>query len=227
VPPPTPYRALIVDYGGVLTTPLQDAMVGFAGEIGIELQDFVRAALGVYAGQEDELVSGFETGAISEDEFARAFAERLSRATGEEIEPRGLVTRIFAGLRLEPPMLAAVAEVKSAGLKTALLSNSWGTSLYPRASLADLFDVMVISGEVGLRKPDPEIFKLVTERLDVAPQACVFVDDTPEHLKSARELGITTLLHRTSAQTMAELEALLGLPLSETQPSAEPSTDSS
>jgi putative hydrolase of the HAD superfamily len=208
---------LIVDFGGVLTTSLQDAMVSFASEIGIELQDFVRAALGVYAGEEDSLVAGFETGAISEGEFAEAFAERLSRVTGSRVEPDGLVARIFSGLRLEPLMLSVVARVRGSGLKTALLSNSWGRDLYPRATLDELFDAVVISGEVGLRKPDPAIFSFATEQLGVAPDACVFVDDTPEHLKSAAALGITTVLHRTPADTIAELEALLGLSLVETQ----------
>jgi epoxide hydrolase-like predicted phosphatase len=207
------YQALIVDYGGVLTTPLQNAMVAFAGELGIELQDLVRVALAAYAGEEDNLVVQFETGQIPEEEFSAAFAERLSEVTGTPVPAEGLVRRLFQGMRLEEDMLRAVEAVHAEGLKTGLLSNSWGLDLYPRERFADLFDAVVISGEVGLRKPDPAIFKLTTDKLGVAPGACVFVDDHPGHLQAALEGGMKTVLHRTPAETIAELEGLLDMHL--------------
>jgi putative hydrolase of the HAD superfamily len=207
------FDALVVDFGGVLTTPLQDAMVRFASEAGIELQDFVRVALSAYSGGEDDLVVAFETGKISEEEFARAFATRLKEETGREVDPVGLVGRIFSGLRLEEEMVEAVDGARRKGLKTGLLSNSWGTGLYPRARLDSLFDAIVISGEVGLRKPDPAIFELVLQRLGVTAHRSVFVDDHPGHLSAAAEVGMTTVLHRTPALTISELEAMLGFAL--------------
>jgi putative hydrolase of the HAD superfamily len=207
------FDALVVDFGGVLTTPLQDAMVRFATEIGIELQDFVRVALSAYSGGDDDLVVSFETGKLTEEEFARAFATRIKEETGREVDPEGLVERIFSGLRLEDDMLEAVAAARSNGLKTGLLSNSWGTRLYPRARIDPLFDAIVISGEVGLRKPDPAIFELVTERLGVTADRCVFVDDHPGHLSAAGGLGMTTVLHRSPSTTITELEGLLGFAL--------------
>ena len=210
----TRYRALIVDFGGVLTTPLQEAMFRFAQDAGIELQHLARAALGGYLGSEDSLVFGFETGAIPEAEFTAAFARRLREESGVEVDPAQLVARMFGNLRLEEDMLAAVERARAAGLKTGLLSNSWGTGLYPRDRLDPLFDAMVISGEVGLRKPDPAIFTLTTDRLGVPADACVFVDDHPGHLTSASEAGMTTVLHREPARTIAELESLLELSLS-------------
>jgi putative hydrolase of the HAD superfamily len=207
------YEALIVDFGGVLTTPLQDAMVAFAAAHGIELQDFVRAALGVYAGGDDPLVTDFETGRISEHDFSIAFAARLRETCGVTVGSDGLLERIFGTLRLEEPMLEAVRNARRAGLRTALCSNSWGTDLYPSELFPDMFDVVVISGEVGLRKPDAQIFELTIQRLGVAPQASVFVDDHPGHLRAAAELGITTVLHKDPAATIAELEVLLGIPL--------------
>lgn len=207
------YEALIVDYGGVLTTPLQEAMIRFAAELEIELQDLVRAALAAYSGEEDDLVIGFETGHISEDEFSKHFAARLGEFSGKEVPAEGLVTRIFSGLDHEHEMFEAVLAARRAGFKTGLLSNSWGTSLYPRERFPEMFDVVVISGEVGLRKPDQAIFDMTTERLAVAPGACVFVDDHPGHLKTAAEVGMTTVLHRTPGETIAELESLLKIPL--------------
>lgn len=204
------FEALIVDFGGVLTTPMQDAMVRFADELGIELQDLVRAALGAYSGGDDRLVVDFETGRISEEEFAVAFATRLQESSGRPVDPEGIVGRIFR-LEIEEPMMDLVARAREAGFKAALCSNSWGTRLYPRDRLDPIFDVIVISGEVGLRKPDPAIFALTTDKLDVAPSTCVFVDDHPGHLVAAREVGMTTVLHRTPSQSISEVELLLGL----------------
>jgi putative hydrolase of the HAD superfamily len=203
------FEALILDFGGVLTTPLQAAMAAFATDIGIELQDLVRVALAAYAGEEDSLVTRFETGHISEEEFAAHFAARLTEVSGRTIASDGLVRKVFSGLTLEEEMFEAVGKARTGGLKTALLSNSWGVELYPRERINEVFDVVVISGEVGLRKPDPEIFEFTLDKLGVPAERCVFVDDHPGHLKTAKELGMTTVLHRTPRETLAELEELL------------------
>lgn len=207
------YEALIVDFGGVLTTPLQDSFVMFSEALGIELQDLVRVALKAYTGDTDPLVVAFETGAISDEEFSMEFAKRLSEETGVEVDAEDLVGRMFGGMRLEEGMLDAVGAAKKHGLKTGLLSNSWGVGGYPRERLAEIMDVIVISGEVGMRKPDPEIFHLTTGKLGLSPETCVFVDDHPGHLKAAQEVGLKTVLHREPAQTIPELETLLGVTL--------------
>jgi epoxide hydrolase-like predicted phosphatase len=207
------YEALVVDFGGVLTTPLQDSFVLFAEALGIELQDLVRVALRAYTGDTDPLVVAFETGALSDEEFSRQFAQRLSEETGVKVDAERLVERMFGGMRLEEGMLDAVAAAKRNGFKTALLSNSWGLSGYPRERLGELMDVIVISGEVGMRKPDPAIFELTTAKLGLPPETCVFVDDHPGHLKAAQEAGMETVLHRTPAQTIPELETLLEVAL--------------
>lgn len=207
------YEALVVDFGGVLTTPLQESFVMFADALGIELQDLVRVALKAYTGDTDALVVAFETGAISDEEFSKRFAQRLTEGTGVDVDPNGLVERMFGGMRLEESMLDAVGVAKSHGFKTGLLSNSWGLSGYPRERLAEIMDVIVISGEVGLRKPDPEIFSLTTDKLGLPAEVCVFVDDHPGHLKAAQEAGMKTVLHRTPPETLTELEALLRIPL--------------
>ena len=206
----TDYEALIVDFGGVLTTPLQEAFAGFAESIDIEMSDLVRIMLKAYAGEEDSLVTDFETGRLSEEDFSVEFARRISEAAGRDIEAEGIVTRLFRGMDLEPDMIELVRSARTAGIKTALLSNSWGTSTYPRDLLDEIFDVIVISGEVGLRKPDPAIFKMTAEKIGIAAERCIFVDDHPGHLKSAAEEGMRTVLHRTPAETIPEVEQLLG-----------------
>jgi len=206
------YRALIVDFGGVLTTPLIEAMDRFANAVGIELQDLARAALGAYTGEPDDLVTDFETGRISEGEFSSALAERLQNLTGRRIESEGLVGRLF-DVQIEETMIDALIKVRASGLKTAVLSNSWGQTLYPRERLDEICDEVVLSGEVGLRKPDPAIFRLALHRLEVEAPTAVFVDDHPGHLEPAAELGMATVLHMVPARTLADLEALLEIPL--------------
>jgi putative hydrolase of the HAD superfamily len=205
------YEALVVDFGGVMTTSLENAMAAFAMKNGIEMQHLVRAALGAYTGAEDDLVTDFEKGRISEADFSIAFAARLSEYSGVDVEQSGLVAGLFEVLDLEEDMFELVERAKGGRYKTALLSNSWGMGLYPIDRIRALFDVVVISGEVGLRKPDPEIFELTVAKLGLEADVCVFVDDHPGHLKAAQEAGMTTVLHKAPAQSIPEVEALLGL----------------
>jgi putative hydrolase of the HAD superfamily len=207
------FDALIVDFGGVLTNPLQEGFEAFAESLGIELQDLVRVMLPIYTGMGDDTVERFEKGELDEAQFSRELARRLETATHGAVDPEGLVARVFAGVHLEPVMFEAVGAVRRAGLKTALLSNSWGTSGYPRERFAELFDAVIISGEVGLRKPDPAIYRLAVDRLVVPAERCVFVDDYPGHLEPAAQAGMTTVLHISPQQTLGRLSDLLGVAL--------------
>lgn len=108
-------------------------------------------------------------------------------------------------------MQDAVAAFRRAGIRTGMLSNSWGAATYDRARFEELFDVVVISGELGIRKPEPQIYAVAAERMGLAPGELVFVDDLPGNLKPARALGMTTVVHRDAGATVAELEELLGV----------------
>jgi putative hydrolase of the HAD superfamily len=193
-----------------LTQPLVSSMERFARTTGIELHDLVRAALGAYAGEEDALVTDFETGKITEAEFSRALATRLSELAGRSVAAEGLVTRIF-DLELEPKMLELVETVRRAGVRTSLLSNSWGSELYPMAEIERLFDDVVISGQVGLRKPDPAIFRLAARRLEVGPERCVCVDDHLGHVEAARSVGMIGILHTSAERTEREVRRVLSI----------------
>ncbi|MEA2508707.1 MAG: putative hydrolase of the superfamily [Actinomycetota bacterium] len=213
VPTRRAFDGLIVDFGGVLTNPLQEGFEAFAESLGIELQDLVRVMLPIYTGMGDDTVERFEKGELDEAEFSLQLARRLEAASGGPVEAEGLVARVFAGVHLEPAMLDGVAVARRAGLKTALLSNSWGMSGYPRDRFGELFDAVIISGEVGLRKPDPAIYELAVEGLRVPPERCVFVDDYPGHLEPAIQAGMTTVLHVSTEQTLSRLSDLLGVSL--------------
>jgi epoxide hydrolase-like predicted phosphatase len=109
-------------------------------------------------------------------------------------------------------MVDAVRAAREAGVRTGLISNSWGDR-YPHDLLGELFDGIVISGREGIRKPAPRMYELGAERIGLAPAACVFVDDLPFNLEPAAELGMAVVHHTAPEATIAELERLLGLSL--------------
>src|SRR5215210_3563815 len=199
-------KGLIVDYGGVLTSDVFASFRTFCEAEGLEPETVRDRFVG--DPQARALLERLETGALREAEFERAFAAVL------EVSPERLIDRLFGEMVPDEAMLEGVRAARRAGVRTAMLSNSWGEDRYDRAELEALFDASVISGEVGLRKPEPEIYALAAERLGLPPSACVYVDDLPGNLKPARALGMATVAHREAEATLAELEELLGVPLS-------------
>jgi putative hydrolase of the HAD superfamily len=210
----TPIRGLLVDWGGVMTTNLFASFSAFCEAEGLDPAALAQAFRGDPAAR--ELLIGFEEGRIDET----AFENELGRLLGLE-RAEGLIDRLFAGAQPEPSMVDAVRAARAAGIATGLISNSWGTTRYPRELLAELFDGVVISGEVGIRKPAPRIYELGAEAIGRAAAECVFVDDLPFNLPPAQELGMTTVHHTDPRDTIAELERLLGVPLG-TEPAARP-----
>ena len=197
-------RGLLVDFGGVLTTNIWTAFDAFCAAEGLEAGTVLR--LFRSDGEALALLRGLEKGEVGDAEFERAFAARL----GDGVESEGLIGRLFAGLEPETEMLELVRTARGAGVRTGLISNSWGTGIYDRAPL-EIFDATVISGDVGLHKPQPEIYVLGAERIGVAPADCVFVDDLRENVTGAEAVGMTAILHRDPAKTVERVSELLGL----------------
>ncbi len=199
------YRGLLVDWGGVMTTNVFASFGAFCEQEGLSL-DTVRD---LFRGDEAsrELLTGLETGTLPEPAFERRFAAILG------VAPDGLIQRMFAGAALDEVMLAAVRRARGSGVRTGLISNSWGEATYDRALLAELFDGVVISGDIGIRKPTPEIYAMGARTVELPPAECVFVDDLPFNLKPAREMGMATVRHVDAAQTIEELERLLEVAL--------------
>jgi putative hydrolase of the HAD superfamily len=199
-------RGLLVDYGGVLTTNVFDSFREFCVAEGLEPDAIMRLL------REDPraivMVRGLETGNLSEEEFGERFGELLG------VDARaGLVDRMFGGMRPDEEMLAALRRARKAGIRTGLVSNSMGVGRYDRSTFPELFDGVVISGEVGMHKPQPEIFLLGAERAGVEPEKCVFVDDLRQNCEGAEAVGMTAILHRGADRTLPELERLLGVEL--------------
>jgi putative hydrolase of the HAD superfamily len=202
---PGRYRGLLVDFGGVLTTSVIDAFQAFCGAEGLD-PDAVFQCL---ADSQDarRLVVELERGRIDEPVFEPAFAAILG------VRPEGLIQRMWSGTRPDREVAGTVLAARRAGIRTGLLSNSWGEGRYERDRFGELFDAVVISGEVGLRKPEPAIYTLAARSLGVEPSACVFVDDFYANLEPAQELGMATVLHTEAGQTTAALEQLFGVRL--------------
>jgi putative hydrolase of the HAD superfamily len=202
--------AVAFDYGGVLTTPLAPAFGAWAQADRIDpasLSGALSDWLAPDAGG-DNPVHRLETGALDQAEFGALLAAQLRRLDGSEVPAADLMERLFAGLRLEPAMLELVRSLREHGIATALLSNSWGNS-YPMEVLAPLFDVVVISGEVGLRKPDPAIYSHTLDALGVPARRAAFVDDLEHNVAAARALGMHGVLHVDPSTTTAVLNDLI------------------
>jgi FMN phosphatase YigB (HAD superfamily) len=228
-------RGLLVDYGGVLTNPLVEARDAWLRADGIDPQRFAEVSRRWLASDaEPNAVHDLETGRITVADFERRLAEELAGprpapAGTDSPEPvpdnmtelppaagtpatTGMLARMFAGLRPDPGMIDVVLRARQGGVRTGLLSNSWGLD-YPREGWDRLFDVVVISGEVGLRKPDPAIYELAAQRLGLPPAQVVFVDDLPSNVQGAVAAGMVGIRHRDLDSTVEELEILLGLSL--------------
>jgi epoxide hydrolase-like predicted phosphatase len=196
------HSGLLVDFGGVLTTSVWDSFADFCREKGLEEGSIKRLFRENPAALAD--LRELETGRIEEKEFEHRFAERLGLS-----EAGDLIDSMFRGMKPSEPMVAAVGAARASGIRTGLVSNSWSTSHYDRALLAELFDAVVISAEVGLHKPQPEIYLLASKRLGVEPERCVFIDDLRENCAGAEAVGMTAILHRDVATSVARLEKLL------------------
>lgn len=203
--PQPPPRGLLVDYGGVLTTDVFASFTAFCTEADLPPDRVRELFLGDPAA--GDLLVGLEEGTLPPAEFERAFGDLLG------VPHKDLIRRLLGGGTAEAVMIGAVRAARAAGVRTGLVSNSWGVDSYDRTLLSELFDGVVISGEVGLRKPNPEMYRLGAEAVGLTPADCVYVDDLPGNLKPARALGMITLRHTDGAATVTELERIFRLPL--------------
>ena len=199
-------KGLLTDFGGVLTTNVFDSFKAFCEAEGLP-PDSVKRTFRENPEALAEL-RALERGDLTVEEFEPRFAPHLGIT-----ETAGLVERLFAGVGPDEPMIEAVRRAHDAGVRTGVISNSWGGTRYDVADWRSLFDAIVISGEVGLHKPGPEIFELALAEIGLPASECVFIDDLKENIEGAEAVGITGILHRGADSTLPELERLLGIGL--------------
>ncbi len=198
-------NALLIDWGGVLTSNLFASFYAYCVQAEIDPQ-----TLGERFKADPQfraLLIALETGELQEPAFELRFAELL------EVEPEGLIDGLFAGVGPDTAMIDVVRRAREAGVRTALVSNSWGVHRYPHELFDELFDGVVISAREGIRKPARRMYELGAQRAGVPAEACVYVDDLPFNLTPAQELGMATVHHTDAETTIPELERLLGVSL--------------
>jgi putative hydrolase of the HAD superfamily len=203
-----PVRGLLLDFGGVLTSSLYGRMAEFCVEAGLPA-DAIATALRTAEGR--SVLALAEAGRVPQADFESMLARQLG------LPADGLIARLVNEdvLPPRPEMVCLVRRARAAGVRVGLLSNSLGGGghdVYAGHDLAAQFDVVVISHQVGLRKPEAPIFELAAERLGVAPRDCVFVDDTRENVATARDVGMAAVHFTGEPEQLAEVARLLGLP---------------
>ncbi len=222
--PGTQLRGVVIDWGGVMTNSIFDTVSAWLTAEGIDpasylsvMRLWVRQAYGTNSDPGTAAaaspIHALERGEWADEEFERLLAGQLSRLDGGAVEPAGLLARMFAATVLDSAMHDLVRKLRAAGLRTALLSNSWGREFYPRELFSDLFDVVVISAEIGMRKPEERIFRHTAELLDLTPAECVFIDDIEANVIAAEAVGLVAIHHREWQQTSRRLAELLSLEL--------------
>jgi epoxide hydrolase-like predicted phosphatase len=196
---------LLIDFGGVLTSNVFESFEAFCRAEGLA-PERVRDA---FRNEEDgrQLLFDLELGKLTNEDFEQRFCAHLG--LGPE-RATGLIERLFGGMSSDHEMEMAVVMARRQGIRTGLISNSWGATNYEMERFPQMFDGWVISGEEGVRKPDPTIYALGAERIGLGPEDCVFVDDLRGNLKPARAMGMATVHHVSAAETIPQLEDLLG-----------------
>jgi putative hydrolase of the HAD superfamily len=212
------FRGVITDWGGVLTTPILATVQAWIQADGIDWNSY-RTVMRAWISDaydpngRQNPIHALERGECSGAKFEQILAAQLFRVDGGAVAAEGLLQRMFAASARIPAMYDMIRALRGAGLRTALLSNSWGCDEYPRADFPGLFDTVVISGECGMRKPEEGIFLHTAKSLGLEPRQCVFIDDIEANVAAAVACGMTGVHHTEAAQTAAALQDLLGVPL--------------
>jgi putative hydrolase of the HAD superfamily len=200
------YSGLILDFGGVVTTDFDAAIAAFSVREGLDAGAFFRAIRETSEGR--KALVAVECGQMSQ----RSFEVTMGRLLG--LDDNGLLAKVLADLRPRAEIVDLAQRARARGIRAGALSNSWGSgdyNPYEAYELDKLFDAVVISDQVGMRKPSTRIYELTAAKLGLKPAECLFVDDTEYNLPAARELGMGTLFFTGADGEVAEIERLIGI----------------
>ena len=206
-------EAIICDFGGVLTTPLEASFAQFAAEAGIGLASLGHAMVRAAEQRGANPLFALERGEMTEREFLAVVADALEAEVGRPIRMDGFGERYFASLATNDELLAHLRELRlERGLRLALLTNNvreWEPRWRAMLPVDELFETVVDSAFVGMRKPEPGIYALTLERLGLPGEACAFLDDIEANVRAAEEHGIRAIHFRSTDQAIGELAELL------------------
>jgi epoxide hydrolase-like predicted phosphatase len=205
-------EAVISDFGGVLTSPLADSFQAFQEHSGVPLAELGKAMVALGAEHGANQLFELETGRLAEREFLARLGRRLTAQLGREIELDGFAERYFANLEPNEALITYMRELRGRGYRLAICTNNvreWEPLWRAMLPVDEIFELVVDSAFVGVRKPEPEIYQLTLSQLSVQPHAAVLIDDIEINCQAAQELGIRAVCFRTSEQAIADTEALL------------------
>jgi putative hydrolase of the HAD superfamily len=207
-------RAVISDFGGVLTNRLIEAFAAFQDETGISTEQLGRGMQHVAERDGEYPLFRLERGEVSEREFLDDLAWGLEDELGHRPTLHRFREIYFEALHANEPMLDLMRELRDRGMRMAILTNNvreWEELWRSKLPVDEIFELIVDSAWVGLRKPDPAIYLLTIDRLDadLAPSDCLFVDDNELNVEAARELGMTAIQFRSNDQAIGEIRAAL------------------
>lgn len=208
----TTIEAVLWDFGGVITTSPFESFARHEREHGLPA-DFIRGLNA--ANHHENAWAKFERNQVPFDKFCELY-EAEALAAGYTIDARAVVGCLSGDVR--PEMTAALRAIKASGLKQACLTNNFfrfddAQAARARSPIMDLFDVVVESSVIGVRKPEPEFYRIACSELDVEPSEAVMLDDLGVNLKPAREMGMTTIKVVDPQDALAELERIVGFAL--------------
>jgi putative hydrolase of the HAD superfamily len=205
-------RAVISDFGGVLTSPLEGSFQAFQDTSGVPLAELGKAMATIGARLGVNPLFELETGRLSEPDFLAQIGVQLSAQLGRTIDMDGFGERYFAHLEPNTPMIAYMGELRERGYKLAICTNNvreWEHRWRAMLPVDEIFDVVVDSAFVGTRKPEPRIYELTLEALGVDAGSALLIDDIEANCTGARELGIQAVWFQSSEQAIADTEAAL------------------
>lgn len=205
-------RAVISDFGGVLTTPIAGSFSSFAEQSGIELASFGQALAAIKQRDGAHPLYELECGRMSEETFLRTLEEALCEQVGRTVQLAGFTELMWEGLTPNTPMIALMEQLRAEGYRMALLTNNvreWEARWRALAPIDDIFELVVDSAFVGMRKPDPEIYELTLVRLGVVAKECLFIDDVERNCDAARSVGMSAVVYRDPEQAVSEIRAAL------------------
>jgi epoxide hydrolase-like predicted phosphatase len=206
-------EAIVSDFGGVLTTPLLQSFAAFQEQTGITPEALGEAMARVTDRTGKQPLFELECGRVTEEEFLRELEAELGADGIERPHLQRFREIYFDALNPNPQMIGLMEELRDRGLRMAMLTNNvreWEPVWRSMLPVDEIFELVVDSAFVGCRKPDPEIYGIVIERLGLPAEACLFVDDIEVNCDAARELGLTAVHFRDNEQAIPEIRRLLG-----------------
>ena len=207
-------KAVISDFGGVLTTPLMRSFAAFQDHTGIPPEALGRAMQAIAERDGAHPLFELEKGNLTEERFLIELADALVPELGHRPKLHGFRDIYFDALDPNEPMVELMRELKGRGLRMALLTNNvreWEPLWRSMLAVDEIFELVVDSAFVGMRKPEPEIYELTLERLGdgIAADDCLFVDDVLVNVEAARELGMPAVHFQSNEQAIPEIRAAL------------------